>query len=92
MKPTWNTAPDWAQYLAMDEDGVWTWYAKKPKASLSYWYSYDRELQTNEPTNDNWKTTLEPRPTTPDYNAMADAEYEQYVKDITAEELEDDNP
>lgn len=30
MKPTWGAAPDWAEYLAMDEDGEWSWYEEEP--------------------------------------------------------------
>ena len=31
MKPSWKDAPEWAQYLAMDEDGHWLWYANEPE-------------------------------------------------------------
>jgi hypothetical protein len=30
MKPDWKDAPDWANWLAMDEDFIWWWYAKAP--------------------------------------------------------------
>lgn len=30
MKPSWSTAPEWAKWLAMDEDGVWFWFEFKP--------------------------------------------------------------
>lgn len=32
MKPSWNDAPEWANWLAMDEGGDWFWYEQKP-----YW-------------------------------------------------------
>ena len=32
MKPDWKDAPEWANYLAMDEDGYWCWYLRKPIA------------------------------------------------------------
>lgn len=27
-KPSWDTAPEWANYLAMDGNGEWFWYEK----------------------------------------------------------------
>lgn len=30
MKPDWKDAPDWANYLACDDDGKWHWYAMRP--------------------------------------------------------------
>lgn len=27
--PEWKDAPEWAQYVAMDESGDWFWYEKK---------------------------------------------------------------
>ena len=29
-KPAWNDAPEWASYLAMDDDYTWWWYEKEP--------------------------------------------------------------
>lgn len=34
-KPSWGTAPDWAQYLAMDDNGKWYWYENAPAWSPS---------------------------------------------------------
>jgi len=31
MKPDWKDAPEWASWLAMDEDGEWLWYLVKPE-------------------------------------------------------------
>ena len=30
MKPSWDEAPEWANWLAMDESGNWFWYQEKP--------------------------------------------------------------
>ena len=30
MKPSWDDAPEWAQWLAKDDDGKWFWYENKP--------------------------------------------------------------
>jgi hypothetical protein len=53
MKPSWESAPDWAQWLAQNEDGSWQWFENPPQASwsaegraeeaigtLEYWIAY----------------------------------------------------
>lgn len=47
MKPNWEAAPAWANWLAMDDDGEWFWYQIKPKYSASngYWHSKGRCTQ-----------------------------------------------
>ena len=37
MKPDWKDAPEWANYLAMDEDGYWCWYLRKPIREDDCW-------------------------------------------------------
>ena len=29
-KPDWNEAPDWAEFLAQDNDGSWYWFEEQP--------------------------------------------------------------
>jgi len=29
-KPSWDKAPKWAKFLAMDESGAWNWYENLP--------------------------------------------------------------
>lgn len=62
MKPDWKDAPEWAQYLARDEDGRWFWYEAKPDLlSDGWWLSNDRGRQ--EWIDEGyWDETLEPRP------------------------------
>lgn len=31
MKPSWDDAPEWANWLAMDGDGLWSWWEIKPE-------------------------------------------------------------
>jgi len=33
MKPDWKDAPQWADWLAMDGDGIWVWFEYKPEWS-----------------------------------------------------------
>lgn len=37
MKPDWNDAPEWAEWLAMDDDGAWYWYGEKPELVNGTW-------------------------------------------------------
>ena len=39
MKPNWKDAPDWANWLAMNEDGAWTWFEEKPNPRVISWAS-----------------------------------------------------
>lgn len=66
MKPTWNNAPSWARYLAMDRVGEWYWYDHKPIAgTVSWFYGEDEgrhEFAGNTPLLNDWTDTLEARP------------------------------
>jgi hypothetical protein len=69
MKPSWDEAPEWANYLAQDYNGEWYWYNAKPTYNpyLTHWfltYPYGgtkRQLYVPDP-NPNWKDTLEEKP------------------------------
>ena len=62
MKPDWKDAPEWANYLAMDEDGYWFWFSIKPRQTeFGYWEQAGRTEFAG--TNDHpWKDSLEKRP------------------------------
>ena len=34
-KLAWENAPEWANYLILDEDGEWCWFECKPKPAFS---------------------------------------------------------
>lgn len=39
-KPDWKDAPEWANYLAMDNDCEWYWFESEPAWMLAgYWQS-----------------------------------------------------
>lgn len=38
MKPSWECAPEWANYLAMDDDGRWYWYEHMPNYRFNIWW------------------------------------------------------
>lgn len=39
MKPSWDDAPEWANWLAMDDNGVWYWHDEKPLWRYDEWVS-----------------------------------------------------
>ena len=44
MKPDWNDAPEWANYLEIDDDGTWYWYAEEPTHSRDMANAYSPEF------------------------------------------------
>ena len=60
MKPDWSTAPKLAKYLAMDKDGEWFWFSRKPSAGTSGWL-FSRGIAWRASVGD-WRDTLEERP------------------------------
>ena len=60
MKPSWNDAPEWANYLAMDSDGSWWWYAEEPTLDCGDWYP--QPITNFDPVYADRKPTLEQRP------------------------------
>lgn len=63
-KPDWKTAPEWAMWLAQDEDGDWGWYEIKPVlGSWSWiWDFGDWALCEFDGRADDWTKSLEHRP------------------------------
>ena len=65
MKPDWKDAPEWASWLAMDEDGDWFWYESEPKlGSYGSWCRMKGQALLVPPEEEriDHKKTLEPRP------------------------------
>ncbi|APC45967.1 hypothetical protein QHH_55 [Halomonas phage QHHSV-1] len=68
-KPSWDDAPEWAQWLAQDSYGGWWWYDQKPVSS-DHDGSFDAPGQLSEtsegavPAGHGWRETLEARPAT----------------------------
>jgi len=63
MKPDWQDAPEWANWLAMDDDNWWFWYEDKPKKDIGYWYikPIKRSKRSGKDV-DYWEETLQKRP------------------------------
>jgi hypothetical protein len=68
-KPDWKDAPIWANWLAQDSDGQWSWWNLEPaQAKLGSWLQGDPldayqylDLWFTESAED-WRETLDPRP------------------------------
>lgn len=63
-KPDWKNSPDWAMWLAQDEDGDWGWYEIKPVlGGWSWiWDHGDWAFCEFDGRADDWAKSLEPRP------------------------------
>jgi len=61
MKPDWKDAPEWAKWLAMDEDGSWYWYEKEPYSGDGEWYGAGGQLSHVGQTI-SWEDSLTKRP------------------------------
>jgi len=68
-KPNWKDAPDWANWLAQDENCLWCWFGKRPQPNINYqkWQPslsiFDYENITPKiMSNPDWQQTLEKRP------------------------------
>lgn len=71
MKPDWKDAPEWAQWLAMDEDGGWYWFEHQPKLlqHAEVWMrdtgrhgQKTRYTAAGNRHDFTWSDSLEPRP------------------------------
>lgn len=44
-KPSWDEAPEWANWLAMDDGGSWYWHAGKPFFDFADGAWYDPDIE-----------------------------------------------
>ena len=68
-KSAWTTAPDWANFLAMDKDGKWHWYENDPLMHKSDSWFLNKEKKGRwvravsiDSLQDDWTQTLSRRP------------------------------
>jgi hypothetical protein len=59
MKPSWDDAPEWANWLARDRDLEWFWFELEPRARGDAWISDGRSFYAGE---DSTEMKKEPRP------------------------------
>ena len=63
----WSTAPDWAQWAAMDANGISCWYEQEPVMSnwADWWFAANGKHTVNEKRatlSVKWENSLEQRP------------------------------
>ena len=63
-KPSWNDAPEWAEWLAQDEDGEWYWFGCEPYTKDCTWVMDDGRASKAgfSEVDGDWSNTLERRP------------------------------
>ncbi|MNJ40044.1 hypothetical protein D3C77_349290 [compost metagenome] len=62
--PSWDDAPEWANWLGQCADGGWEFYEDEPVAKNDYWEHAKKGARTQmsgEPNSD-WRNTLQKRP------------------------------
>ena len=61
-KPSWKDAPEWAEWLAQDEDGEWKWLAGLPGKYVDGWTAVKIKGHCKGIALGDWRDTLEKRP------------------------------
>lgn len=61
--PDWKDAPEWAQWVAQDEDGDWYWYENKPRLFDKHWMidGGKTEFKFFDIHTPDWRETLQER-------------------------------
>jgi hypothetical protein len=59
-KPDWKDAPEWANFLAQDEDHAWCWFENEPNRMRGSWSPNDGRYKDTYAKD--WQETLERRP------------------------------
>ena len=62
-KPQWKDAPEWAEWLAMDDDLKWFWFEVEPFVEHGRWIEYENRIKDAEVIGGVfWTKSLEGRP------------------------------
>lgn len=61
MTPSWDDAPNWANYRAKDQYGSWIYFETKPIAHSEGWAS-QLLSKSEHVTHSDWKESLQERP------------------------------
>ena len=62
MKPDWDDAPEWAKYLAMDDDGSYYWFDSEPELHRGTFYSKSDNSEIKFAGNERFIPTVEGKP------------------------------
>lgn len=61
-RPKWSEAPKYANWLAMDQDGMWMWYESEPTRASAGWKYEEGHAEVAYYDDSVWENTLEERP------------------------------
>lgn len=64
-KPSWDDAPEWANFLVQDEDLTWWWFSEEPYSDDGEWRATEGMATRAHAYNDEWRTQIEHRPCKP---------------------------
>lgn len=74
-EPDWSTAPEWAQWFAIDDDGEGYWFSFKPQIIDGTWGGMvnddDKAMFEGVFNNKNWQSSLRQRPKSEQVNITA---------------------
>lgn len=59
--PDWSQAPEWANYVAMDENGAWFWFSEEPRPGSGEWVNHAAKYEMAVAAHD-WRACLVKRP------------------------------
>lgn len=76
-KPSWSDAPEWAEWLAQDEDGEWKWLAGLPGKYVDCWTAVKIKGCCKGITLGDWWDTLEKRPEQDEFEPFVSIEDNQ---------------
>ena len=60
-KPSWEDAPEWANYLTQNYDGSWVWWEKEPYKSKETYAWSGGGKNSDVVVINHWKKTIEKR-------------------------------
>ena len=84
-KPSWEDAPEWAEWLAQDEDGEWKWLAGLPGKYVDGWTAVKIKGCCKGITLGDWWDTLEKRPEQKAFKPLTS------IKDNQEKDMKQDN-
>lgn len=82
-KPSWADAPEWAEWLAQDEDGEWKWLAGLPGKYVDGWTAVKIKGCCKGLALGDWRDTLEKRPEQKAFDPFVSVEDAEAAKHAT---------
>lgn len=63
----WSNAPEWANWLAMDKNGLWVWFSDEPECYVKSWFHSEdsgihQHYEDCQLVASDWTKSLQKRP------------------------------